>query len=166
MIRHIICMGVSATGKTTVGHILADLLGTTFLEGDDLHTQANKDRMEEGIALTDEDRAPWLADIRDWMTQQGRSDRSTVVACSALKREYRDVLRGAEGRVIFVHIKPPQDLLYERMKGRTDHYMGPDQLDDQLETLEPLDSDEEGFTIDNQKSPEDAAKEIAALLNS
>lgn len=164
MVHHIICMGVSATGKTTVGHRLADRLSVEFLEGDDLHTQANKDRMEQGIALTDDDRAPWLADIRDWMTERTEAGRSTVVACSALKRQYRDVLRDASGQVMFVHIKPPDELLRERMRARKGHYMGADQLNDQLETLEPLDKDEEGFTIENQRSAEDVAADIATRL--
>lgn len=166
MVRHIICMGVSSTGKTTIGRLLAEQLGADYLEGDDLHTQANRDRMAQGIALTDEDRQPWLGDIRQWMTERAADGRSTVVACSALKRRYRDTLREGDGEVIFVHILPPEDLLRERMAERKGHFMGPEQLDDQLSTLEPLEKDEEGFTIDNQASPESSAAEIAARLNS
>lgn len=165
MVRHIVCMGVSATGKTTIGRLLAQRLGDIeFLEGDDLHSQENRDRMARGVALTDEDRAPWLARIREWMNDRGRSGRSTVVACSALKRGYRDVLREAEGDVVFVHISPPEDLLRARMRERTGHYMGPEQLDDQLATLEPLGSDEAGFTVDNRQGPETVADEIATRL--
>lgn len=165
MTRHIVCMGVSATGKSTVGKILADKLGGyDFLEGDDLHSQVNKDRMEQGIALTDEDRAPWLNRIRDWMSERSRAGRSTVIACSALKHSYRDLLREADGRVIFIHISPPRSLLQERIAEREDHFMGADQLDDQLDTLEPLISGEDGFTTTNEGSPEEAVQEIMAVL--
>lgn len=165
MTRHIVCMGVSATGKSTIGKILADELGGyDFLEGDDLHSQADKDRMGQGIALTDEDRAPWLKRIRDWMSERSSVGRSTVIACSALKHSYRDLLRKADGRVIFIHISPPRSLLQERIAEREDHFMGADQLDDQLETLEPLVSGEDGFMTTNDGSPEEAVQEIMALL--
>lgn len=165
MTRHIVCMGVSATGKSTIGKILADKLGGyDFLEGDDLHSQASKDRMKQGIALTDEDRAPWLTRIRDWMSEQSSAGRSTVIACSALKHSYRDLLREADGRVIFIHISPPRSLLQKRIAEREDHFMGADQLDDQLNTLEPLINGEDGFKTPNEGSPEEAVQEIMALL--
>ena len=159
---HIICMGTSGSGKSTVGAILAAQAEIPFLDADDLHSEENKVRMAERIALTDADRAPWLARIREWM----RTSPDAVVACSALKRDYRDILRDGSKHVVFVHIEPPHDVLRQRMAARTNHFMGADQLDSQLAVLEPLDDSENGFTVRNDRSPQETVAEILARLPS
>ncbi|MDO5059980.1 MAG: gluconokinase, GntK/IdnK-type, partial [Neisseria sp.] len=104
---HFVIMGVSGSGKTTAALALQRRFNCEYAEGDDFHTQANRDKMGAGIPLNDDDRAPWLANLRDWMSGQAASGAShSIVTCSALKKAYRDILRGAEGRVRFVHLQP------------------------------------------------------------
>lgn len=104
--RHVVVMGVSGGGKTTLAMMLAGKLGYVFAEGDEFHSQANREKMGSGTPLDDDDRAPWLQSIQDWMTAEARAGHSTVVTCSALRKRYRDVLRGAEGHAVFVHMAP------------------------------------------------------------
>ncbi|WP_123371925.1 gluconokinase [Cellulomonas sp. PhB150] len=144
-------MGVSGTGKTTVGRLIAERLGATFIEGDDLHPAANVESMRAGIPLTDAQRAPWLALIRDAMDAAGGD---TVVACSALRRAYRDVLRGAHGRVRFVHLVVPPDELTRRLEARAGHFMPATLLASQLATLEDLEPDEDGVDVLVAGTPE------------
>lgn len=146
-VEHLVVMGVSGTGKSTVGLELARRLGRPFLEGDDLHPEENVTRMSAGTALVDDDRRPWLAAVRDAMTEHGDAGVSTVVACSALRRAYRAVLREATGRVRFVLLDVDGDVLRERVATRTGHWMPPALLDSQLATLEPLHPDEDGVTV-------------------
>jgi len=142
--EHVVVMGVSGTGKSTVGRLLAARLGAAFVEGDDLHPAANVERMSAGIPLTDADRAPWLELVRDAMSGAGGD---TVVACSALRRAYRDVLRGARGRVRFVHLVVPPEELERRLSERSGHFMPATLLASQLATLEPLAPDEDGVDL-------------------
>ena len=144
---HIVVMGVSATGKTTVGEGLAEELGCEFIEGDELHPGANLEKMSQGIPLTDEDRRPWLQAIADLVALRDTEGTSTVVTCSALRRSYRDVLRSA-APVFFVHLEAPFDVLEERMSRRTKHFMPTTLLRSQFETLEPLGDDEAGAAVD------------------
>lgn len=144
---HLVVMGVSGTGKTTIGKLVAERLGRPFVEGDELHPPANVEKMHAGIPLTDEDRCPWLRLVRDAMTEHARAGRSAVVACSALRRTYRDVLREAEGRVRMVHIAVPDDDLDRRMSARRGHFMPAGLLASQLATLEPLGPDEDGVVV-------------------
>lgn len=151
---HLIVMGVAGCGKTTAAGLLSDFLGWPVAEADDFHPQANIDKMSSGTPLTDEDRWPWLASLREWMTDRGRAGCSTIVTCSALKRSYRDLLAGAEGRVRFIHLHVPQAQLEERMEQRSGHFMPPSLLPSQLATLEPLEADEDGVVVESQPTPE------------
>ena len=144
---HIVVMGVSGTGKTSVGEELAEELGCEFVEGDSLHPRRNIEKMEHGIPLTDEDRWPWLQAIAEMVAVRDHEGTSTVVTCSALKRKYRDVLRDA-APTFFVHLDAPFELLEARMQQRTKHFMPTSLLRSQVDTLEPLDDDEAGAVID------------------
>ena len=132
-VTHLIIMGVAGCGKTTSAQQLSALLGWPVAEADDFHPQSNVTKMASGVPLTDEDRWPWLSSLRDWMTSRAREGRSTIVTCSALKRSYRDLLAGAEGRVRFVHLQVPPSELKERMEHREGHFMPPSLLPSQLE---------------------------------
>jgi gluconokinase len=144
---HIVVMGVSATGKTSVGELLAEELGCDFDEGDSLHPRRNIEKMEAGTPLTDEDRWPWLQAIADLVAAKAAQGTSTVVTCSALKRSYRDVLRAAAPS-FFVHLDAPFQVLEARMQQRTKHFMPTSLLRSQFDTLEPLDEDESGAVVD------------------
>jgi len=144
-------MGVSGCGKSTVGRLLAASLGVTFRDGDDLHPVANKAKMASGLPLSDEDRWPWLASVGETLSE---SDPGVVVACSALKRIYRDAILEAAPGVFFVHLHGSREMLLNRMEKRGAHFMKPEMLDSQLQILEPLDSDETGETF-NIGSPVD-----------
>ena len=154
----IVVMGVSATGKTAVGVPLAEELGCEFIEGDGLHPPENIERMGRGVALTDDDRWPWLHAIAERLAAEAVDGTSTVATCSALKRSYRDVLRTA-APVFFVHLDAPFEVLEERMQRRTDHFMPASLLRSQLDTLEPLGADEAGAVIDVSPSLEEVVEE-------
>ncbi|QWT19871.1 gluconokinase [Bacillus sp. NP157] len=131
-----IVMGVSGSGKSTVGGDIAARLGLPFVDGDGLHPQANRDKMASGIPLDDADRQPWLQAIVAVMDEhRGRGD-SLVIACSALKRRYRDVLRQGHDDVRFVYLHGTRELLAERLGQRAGHFFNPALLDSQLVTLE------------------------------
>ena len=144
---HVVVMGVSATGKTTVAKELAEEIGAEFIEGDELHPSRNIAKMESGTPLTDEDRWPWLQAIAELTAVRDYEGISTVVTCSALKRAYRDVLRDATP-TFFVHLHAPYEVLEERMQTRTKHFMPTTLLRSQFDTLEDLADDEAGAVID------------------
>jgi gluconokinase len=148
MSRHLVVMGVAGTGKSTVARALAERLGWPFAEGDDLHPAANVAKMAAGIPLEDADRWPWLDAIAAWTTTQAAEGNSTIVTCSALRRTYRDRLRAGAADTVFVHLVGSPGLLAERMGARKDHFMPASLLPSQLRTLEPLEADEPGFTVD------------------
>lgn len=156
---HIVVMGVSGSGKTTIAAELSRRLGWLLAEADEFHPQANIDKMSAGIPLTDEDRWPWLRTIRDWMAAAQARGESTVVTCSALKRSYRDLLSEAGG-VVFLDLEGAAELIAERMKHRSGHFMPPALLESQLATLEPLEPDENGVRISVNLSPEEIASEF------
>ena len=145
--KHVVVMGVAATGKSAVAEELAEELGCEFIEGDLLHPQQNIDKMSEGVPLTDEDRRPWLQAIADLVATRDAEGVSTVVTCSALKRSYRDLLREVTP-TFFVHLHAPFGVLEERMQHRTAHFMPTSLLKSQFDTLEELDDDEAGAVID------------------
>ncbi|MGE0861033.1 MAG: gluconokinase [Gammaproteobacteria bacterium] len=141
--RVVVVMGVSGCGKTTVGQALATRLGGAFLEGDALHTAASIAKLRAGQALDDEDRAPWLSAIAAWIARTSAEHAWGVVACSALRRRYRDTLRAAVPHALpFVLLEPPAWVLRERLRRRTGHFMPASLLDSQLRTLERPTADE------------------------
>jgi len=148
-------MGVAGSGKTTVGAQFARALGVEFLEGDALHPAANVQRMAAGIPLTDDDRRPWLLAIAQRLRDAAHAGSGLVVACSALKRGYRDLLRSAGAADLqFVHLTGARPLLAERLTHRTGHYMPPSLLDSQLATLEPPSPEEGAWVYDVRQTPE------------
>jgi len=138
----LIAMGVSGSGKTTIGEMLAERLSCGFADADSFHSQANKDKMHAGIALTDEDRWPWLKAIRASIEEKLAARETYVYACSALKRAYRDILRNGDKDVTFVYLKGTPAILGERIKTRKGHFFDPALLQSQFDTLEPPGADE------------------------
>ena len=157
-----VVMGVSGCGKSRIGAMLATALGIPFIEGDAFHSDANVAKMSAGSALTDDDRREWLLALRDKLAaRQG----GAVLSCSSLKRAYRDLLRGAGGDVRFVHLAGARSLLEQRVSNRPGHYMPPSLLDSQLRTLEPLQPDEAGITLDIGDTPEQLLAQILASID-
>jgi gluconokinase len=132
----VVLMGVTGTGKTTVGRLLADRLGWTFVEGDDFHPPANVAKMRGGEPLTDADRMPWLRALRAKIDALVAAGQSAVVTCSALREAYRDVLARGRPEVRFVWLTAPPGLIRDRLEHRSGHFMPPSLLESQLETLE------------------------------
>ena len=158
-------MGVSGSGKTTIGTALAARLDRVFAEGDDFHSAANVAKMTRGEPLTDADREPWLAALAKWIENHHRAGRPTVLACSALKRRYRETLRAAAPRhVVFIYLGASRDVLLERMRHRKGHFMPPGLLDTQLAALEPLGADESGITLDAAAAPAALVERVLAAL--
>jgi gluconokinase len=155
-----VVMGVSGSGKSVIGAAFAHALGGDFVEGDDYHTTANIERMASGIPLTDDDRAEWLRSLAERIREAKDSGTGLVVSCSALKRSYRDILRGAASQLQFVLLQGPRALLAERLASRGGHYMPPSLLESQLATLEEPSADEQAWVCDIRDSPEDI---VAAL---
>lgn len=163
-IEHLVVMGVSGAGKTTVGKLIAARLGRTFAEGDDFHPATNVAKMAAGTALTDADRLPWLQAIRDWLSGQTRAGRPSVVTCSALRRAYRDVLREASGRVRFVALHGEAASVAARLDRRSGHFMPAALLASQYQALEPLGADEDGTTVSGADAPEQIVATVVANL--
>jgi gluconokinase len=143
----IVVMGVSGSGKTSAARELTRQLGWEYIEGDDLHPEANVAKMAAGQPLDDEDRWPWLRRIAEVIGEREAAGTSLVLTCSALKRSYRDLLRDGHPSVWFAHMEVSQQVLADRLAQRRGHYMPPSLLDSQLATLEPLAEDEPGDVI-------------------
>lgn len=162
--QHVVVMGVSGCGKSTVAELLSDQTGTRFAEADVFHSAGNKEKMAAGIPLNDQDRWPWLRDLATWTADQAREGRSTVMACSALKRSYRDLLRTGPPRLDFVHLDGSPDTIRTRMATRRGHYMPASLLESQIATLEPLQPDESGVVLDLQMPPEELVVQALVWL--
>jgi gluconokinase len=161
----LVVMGVSGAGKTTVGELVAKDLGWPFVDGDDLHPKANIDKMRAGIPLNDADRAPWLAAIGAWIDAQAEAGKPGVVACSALKRAYRDTLRDGRPQVRIVYLRGPQGEIAERLAHRSGHFWPPKLLASQFADLEPPSPDEHAIVVDIAKTPEAVAKAVIDQLS-
>lgn len=148
-----VIMGVSGSGKSTVGAALAYTLGVPFIEGDSFHPDRNVAKMSAGMPLNDDDRADWLRALAAEIAGAQARGGGIVVSCSALKRRYRDVLRAADPGLRFAHLLGNRDVIEERMQSRVGHYMPPALLDSQLRDLEPLQAGEAGLTLDITHDP-------------
>jgi gluconokinase len=160
----IVVMGVSGSGKTSVAAELAKRLGWEYIEGDDLHPEANVAKMSAGIPLDDADRWPWLQRIAEVIGEHEAAGCSFLVTCSALKRSYRDLLRNGHPSVWFAHVQVSEEVLRDRLHQRQGHYMPPSLLGSQLATLQPLADDEPGAVIPGDASLEDTVTELIADL--
>ena len=157
-----VVMGVSGCGKSTVGLHLADARGDVYVEGDAFHPPANVAKMSAGQPLNDDDRSDWLRALKGQIRAAREEGLGLVLACSALKRSYRDLLREADPALRFAHLQGPRELIAERLSARTDHYMPPLLLDSQLAALEPLAQDEQGIALDIRHAPAQLVQEILA----
>ena len=158
----LVVMGVSGSGKSTVGAALAQRLRVPFADADDFHPPANIAKMSAGVPLDDHDRGPWLDAIGDWLADH--DENGGVMSCSALKRGYRDRLRHHAHRVRFVHLSGTPEVLARRMAGRPGHFMPASLLTSQLATLEPLQPDEAGLTIDIDQPVDDVVQQYVDHL--
>ena len=159
----LVIMGVSGSGKSTVAGLLAGRLGWDLAEGDDLHPAANVAKMHSGQPLTDEDRWPWLDSISGWIRAHTEAGTPGVVTCSALKKRYRDVLRGED--VVFVFLEGSKDRISDRLASRHGHFMPPALLDSQFEALEAPAADENAITLSVGATPAEEAQEIIDRLH-
>ncbi|MFW5471333.1 gluconokinase [Knoellia sp. CPCC 206435] len=162
--RHVVVMGVSGSGKTTIAEGVVARTGMTFAEADAFHPRANIEKMESGVALTDEDRGPWLEALNAWMQERSEAGDSTAITCSALRRRYRDVLRTGLPSLDFVHLDGPAEVIRERITSRRGHFMPPQLLQSQFDLLEPLGPDESGIVLDVRRPPEEIITAAVAWL--
>jgi len=163
-LRVIIVMGVAGAGKTLVGSALARALEWTFYDADDFHSPENVAKMRRGIGLTDADRAPWLASLRDMIDRVIRDGRHAVLACSALKETYRQTLTpddAPNGTVRFVYLDVPADVLQYRLEHRGHHFAPPELLGSQLATLEPP---RDAIRVDGTLPPEEIVRVARSAL--
>lgn len=159
----VVLVGVSGSGKTTVGALLAKRLGWIFADGDRFHSPENIAKMMALKPLTDADRSPWLSEIGGWIDQEGEQNQACVVACSALKRVYRDVLRDGRPQVRLVYLVVPSERLRSRMLAREGHMFAADMLASQLAILERPSADEGVYQIKSMPTP---AQTVDAVIRS
>ena len=158
----IVIIGVAGAGKTTIGKLLSEGLGWPFYEGDDFHTSANVEKMSRGTPLSDEDRWPWLAELRKLIDQLIGQGQDAVLACSALKRSYRDRLQGDAAQVAFVYLKGDYGTVWERLSARPGHFMRAGMLESQFQTLEEPD---DATIVDISQEPGVIVREIKSALS-
>jgi gluconokinase len=152
----IIFTGVSGAGKSTVGRLMARELGWRFYEGDDYHSAANIENMASGVALTDQDRRDWIIALRGVISSAVSRGENGILACSALKRSYRDLLR-VNNDVVFVHLTARPALIRDRLQRRTGHFMNPALIDSQFATLE---EPQTAMTIDASLAPDEIVRQV------
>jgi len=157
-----VVMGITGSGKSTIGAALARALGVDFVEGDDFHPPENVRRMASGIPLTDDDRAGWLRALAIRIREAADAGTGLVLTCSALKRSYRDVLRAAAPDLRFVFLDGSRALVAERLAGRRGHFMPASLLDSQLATLEAPAADEQAWTCDISQPPREIVDDLLA----
>lgn len=160
----IVVMGVAGSGKTSVGRILSERLGCPFIEGDEHHLPANVAKMSRGMPLGDADRWPWLDAVARAIEEKRAAGGDCVVACSALKRSYRERLREGADDLLFVHLDASREELADRLERRTGHFMPADLLESQLATLEPPGPDERSLVIEAREAPDPLARRILQAL--
>ncbi len=158
----LVVMGVAGSGKSTVAGLLAGQLGWDLGEGDDMHPDENVQKMADGVALTDEDRWPWLETIASWITEHTMAGIPGIITCSALRRSYRVVLRGRN--VVFVFLSGDGARIGRRMAARTGHFMPSSLLESQLDTLEPPTAEENFLLVDISLKPAQIAAEVIRRL--
>lgn len=157
----VVIMGVAGSGKTTVGRRLAERLGWAYYEGDDFHCAGNIEKMSKGIPLTDADRWPWLADIREEIRRCATRGLDAVVACSALRGSYRSYLAEGVMDIRFVYLRGTSRVILDRLRSRDDHYMGEGMLASQLASLEEPD---DALIVDITSSPDEIVDRIEAQV--
>jgi gluconokinase len=160
----VVVMGVSGSGKSTIASMLAHRLNWIFEEGDWFHPRSNIEKMHRGEPLTDEDRWPWLEGIAAWIDATRRAGNHGIVACSALKRAYRDILVGERADVRIVYLKGGRDLIARRLAARNGHFMPPALLDSQFETLEAPQPDEHPIVVSIAPHPREVVEQIVKRL--
>lgn len=160
----VVLMGVCGVGKTTVGRMLAERLGARFLEGDEFHPPANVEKMRAGTPLDDADREPWLRSLAAEMRRASAAGQDIVLACSALKHAYRDILAAGQRHISFIHLAGTPALIQARLDARQGHYMPPSLLPSQLAALEPPSADEQAVTVDVSGTPQQILAAILAAL--
>lgn len=153
-LQHVVVMGVSGCGKSTIAANIAMRLGWPFEEGDRFHLPASIEKMSAGIPLEDADRWPWLEKLASLIGEQQSAGRSSVLACSSLKRAYRDILRTGAPRVRFLHLHGDRAVLQARLDARKGHFFPPGLLTSQYATLEPLAPEEDGIVVDIDQTVE------------
>lgn len=155
-------MGVSGSGKSTVAAALAQRFGWAHIDADDFHPQANIDKMRAGTPLTDDDRVPWLDRMRAELDRRAGNAEPAMLSCSALKRDYRDVLRGGSGAVGFVHLHASREVLVERLSDREGHFFPAALLESQLAALEEPGPDEDALIVDATDDADHIADRVLA----
>jgi gluconokinase len=160
----VVVMGVTGSGKTTIGELLAERLGAEFADADDYHPLANKQKMAAGHPLTDADREPWLEELNRLLRRWLETGKSGVLACSALKASYRTILESGlpEGGVTFVLLEGSKELIEQRLAHRTHEYMNPNLLDSQLATLE---TPSDALCIVNDRTPDEVVSQILTHIS-
>jgi carbohydrate kinase (thermoresistant glucokinase family) len=162
----LVIMGVSGSGKSTIAEELAARLGWPFEEGDSLHPEANIAKMHAGIPLTDADRLPWLKHVAAWIDSQRLKKQPGIITCSALKRSYRQIIIGDRPEVRLVYLRGGRNSIAEHLAGRHGHFMPPELLRSQIDTLEEPDPSEDPLTVDASNSAAQVAHEVIRLLGS